>query len=163
MDNTILQCIQIRKDFFEKYYTVPSNVQPEVDEFFNLLDILGEASNDAQDFEAKFAENGYQERLNALLVRCTPKAYKMSAEDMAEAKKTAKELFREDRSRIIKEAVEDVVDNVTVMAEEEAIAQSRKAMIEAGVFDDYTRATNAVDIAKDAGGLFKKLFKKKKT
>ena len=48
------------------------------------------------------------------------------------------------------------------MAEEELIAQSRKAMIEDEVFDDYTRASNAIDIVTRAGGFLSGLFGKGK-
>lgn len=162
MSDAIMQCIQIRKDFFEKYYSVPDDVQSAVDSFFEQMNALAEQANDAQDFEAKFAKNGFQEILNSLLMRCTPKPYKMTGEEKAVAKETAKEIFKEDRSRIVKEVAVEALDNATVMIEEEAIAQMRKGMIEADVFDDYTRATNAVDMFKDVGGLFKSLFKKKK-
>ena len=162
MNDAVMQCIQIRKDFFEKYYSVPSDVQPDVDAFFGQMNTLAEQVNDAPDFEVKFAQNGFQERLNSLLMRCTPKPYKMTKEDKAVAKETAKEIFKEDRSRIIKEAAAEALDYATVMIEEEAIAQRRESMIEAGVYDDYTRVTNAIDMAKDVGGLFKSMFKKKK-
>lgn len=162
MDSSVMQCIEIRKDFFEKYYSVPEAVQPDVAAFVARMTELGEQASDAQDFEAKFAANGLQEQLNALLIRCTPKPYKMTAEEKASAKETAKEIFKEDRSRILKEEVEDAVDFASVTAEEELIVLKRRAMIEAGVYDDYTRATNVVEFAKDTGSLFKGLFKKKK-
>ncbi|MBO5783788.1 MAG: hypothetical protein J6R33_02350, partial [Clostridia bacterium] len=117
---------------------------------------------DAADFEAKFAAGGYQDQFNGLVTRCTPKPYTMTAEDKQHSKEVAKELWKEDRSRILKEAAEDVVDHASVMLEEELIAKRREVMIEAGVFDEYTRATNVMDMASEAGGLFKNLFKKKK-
>ena len=162
MNNDILQCINTRIDFFEKYYFVPDNVRHEVDDFIKEMQSVGEQSTDAQDFETKFATNGLQERFTAILMKCTPKQYNMTAEEKAASRETAKEIFKEDRSRIIKETVEDVIDHVAVESEEELIALRRKAMIEADVYDDYTKATNAIDIAKSAGGLLKGLFKKKK-
>ena len=162
MNTDIQSCINTRTSFFEQYYDIPREVQPEVDAFVNDMMNLGENSQDAQDFEAKFASEGFQKRFTDIIVKCTPKAYKMTAEDKAHSKEVAKEIFQEDRKRIIKEAAEEVLDYATVAAEEEMIAQRRKAMIDADVFDDYTCATNAVDMAKDVGGLFKNLFKKKK-
>ena len=162
MDNTVMQCIKVRTDFFEKYYSVPNEIRPEINSFVQRLYALGEASLNAQDFEAKFVANGYQAHFNSLLGRCIPKQYQMTSDEKAFAKQTAKEMFKDDSSRIVKEAAKEAFDHASVMAEEEMIAQNRKAMINAGVYDDYTRANNAIDIAKDVGGIFKNLFKKKK-
>lgn len=162
MDCAVLQCIQVRKDFFEKYYTVPSEVKPEVDAFLASLYTLGEQAKDSVDFEAKFAAEGFQDRLTGLLVRCTPKPYEMTAEEKKASNETAKELFKEDRGRIVKEAAAETVDYGTVMAKEELIAVKRQIMVEAGVYDDYTRATNAADMITETGGFLKNLFKKKK-
>ncbi len=162
MDRTIMQCICVRTDFFEKYYSVPGNVQAEVDDFISKMHSIGEQSKDAQDFETKFAENGLQNVLNSLLSRCTPKPYKMTKEEKAVAKETAKKIFEEDRSRILKEGVEEAIDYSSVMAEEELMALKRKAMIEAGVYDEYTRASNAIDMIKDPKGFFKGLFRMNK-
>jgi len=162
MDSSIIQCIQIRKDFFEKYYSVPDEMQSEVNAFIGELYSIGEQSNDAQEFETKFAAHNLQERFNAILMRCTPKPYNMSKEEKAVSKDIAKEIFTEDRPRIIKEEVEEALDYTTVMAEEKVAEQRRKAMIEMGVYDEYTRVTNKIEMLKDAGGLLKNLFKKKK-
>lgn len=162
MDSTVLQSIQIRKDFFEKYYTVSSETQPYVDEFINELYALGENCNNSLEFEEKFASQGFQERFNNLLVRCTPKPYQMTEEEKATAGETANQIFEEDRERIIDEAVEEAVDYTSVMASEELLAIKRKMMIEAGVYDEYSRISNKVDIAKGAGSFIKGLFKKKK-
>ncbi|MBQ6947521.1 MAG: hypothetical protein IJN42_05685, partial [Clostridia bacterium] len=155
MDQAVMQCISVRCDFFEKYYSVPAEVQGEVDQFVEKLKALGETSADAAAFEAAFAAKGMQEEMNALLMRCTPRPYQMTKEEKTAAKETAKEIFKEDRSRIMKEAAADVVDHAAVMAEEELHAQSRKAMIEMGIYDEYTRASNAIDMAKDPVGFFK--------
>ena len=86
----------------------------------------------------------------------------MSSEEKQHAKETAKEIFKEDRSRIIREAVEDAADYTAVMATEELIAAQREQMIEAGVFDEYTKASNVIDLIAESGGFFKKVFKRKK-
>ena len=162
MNTDILTCIKARTDFFEKYYTVPTNLQPEVDAFVKTMNSLGEQSSDAQDFEAKFASNGLQNTLNSLIMRCTPMAYQMTETEKAHSKEVAKEIFHEDRGRIIKEAAADALDTVTLYAEEELIAQNRKQMIEKGVYDDYTRTSNKIEDATRLGGFLGKLFKKKK-
>lgn len=162
MDGAIIQCIQIRVDFFEKYYSVPSELEPEVTGFVARMKALGEQSTDAQDFEAKFAAQGLQEQMNSVLMRCRPKPYNMTEAEQAAAKEAAKEIFMEDRSRIAEEAAAEAADYAAVMGGEEIASLKRRAMVEAGVYDEYTRVSNAIDIAKDAGGLFKGLFKKKK-
>ena len=162
MNEYVKQSVNTRVDFFDKYYTVPEALRPEVDAFIEEINKLGEEAADAVDFENKFASSGLGERFNGLLVRCAPKAYKMTAEEKAHSKETAKEIFKEDRSRIIKEAAEDVVDYASVMVGEELAAKSREVMTEAGVFDEYTKVSNAIDIATEGGRFLKKLFKKKK-
>lgn len=162
MNSAVMQCIRTRTDFFEKYYSVPDEVRADVDAFIRRMHTIGEQSKDAQDFEAKFAADGLQEDLNGLLVRCTPRPYQMTKEEKAAAKETAKEIFREDRSRILKETAEDAADTVAVAANEELIALKRKAMVEAGVYDEYTRASNAIDMVKDPVGFFKGLFRMNK-
>ena len=162
MDSSVLQCIQVRVDFFTKYYDVPETVKAHVDAFTRDMYTLGETVENAQEFEAQFAAKGFQERLNGLLMRCAPKPYQMTKEEKTAAKETAKEIFREDRGRIIKEAGMEALDYVSVMAEEEVIARSREKMIEMDIHDDVTRVGNAVDMAVDAGKLFKKLFGKRK-
>ena len=86
----------------------------------------------------------------------------MTNEEKQHSKETAKEIFKEDRSRIVKEAAAEVVEHATIMADEDLIAMRREAMIEAGVFDEYTRVSNAIDIITESGSFLKNLFKKKK-
>lgn len=162
MDESIQACVKTRTDFFEQYCQVSPQVQTDVDAFISEVIDLGESATDAMDFESKFANGGYQERFNELVSQCTPKAYAMTAEDKAHSRQVAKEIFKEDRFRIMKESAEDIVDHASVMLEEEWIAQRRQVMIDAGVYDEYTRATNVMDMAVDAGGFLKGLFKKKK-
>ena len=162
MREDILSSIQTRLDFFEQYYTVPDTARPDVDAFVAQMHELGEQSADAADFEARFAAAGMNERFTALLVCCTPKAAKLTDEQKQYSRQVARELFEEDKERIIKEGVLDTVDHVAVELNEEAIAARRKAMIRDGVYDDYTRASNAVDYATEGIGLLGKLFGKKK-
>jgi len=162
MNDYIKQCVNSRVDFFDKYYTVPIELKPEVEAFINEINQLGDAATDAVDFENKFASSELNERFNRLLTRCIPKAYNMTNEEKQHSKETAKEIFKEDRSRIIKESAAEVVEHATIMVNEELIAKRRELMIEKDVFDEYTITTNAVDIITDSGNFLKKLFKKKK-
>lgn len=160
MDQTILSCIKTRTDFFETYYTVPENARDEVARFAEELTRLGEVSADATDFEARFAAGGMQERFVALLARCQPKPYTMTDGERAHAEQTARQMAQEDRGRRLRQAGEEALDYASVMAQEELIARGREAMIEAGVHDEYTRATNAADVARSAQNLLKGLFRK---
>jgi len=160
MDENIKNSINMRTSFFEEYYIVPQEVKPEVDAFIDEINLLGETSSDAMDFESRFAATGLSEQFNVLLTKCTPKAYKMSKEEKQVVKETKKEMF--DGKEFAKHIAKETLDYASVMAEEELIAQSRKRMIEDDVYDDYTRASNALDIAERAGGFLTNLFNKKK-
>ena len=107
---------------------------------------MGESCSDSTEFESKFISSGLSEQFNNLLNCCTPKAYKMTDEEKQYSKSIAK----------------DVVDTIAVEAKEEAHAIKRKVMIEAGVFDEYTRVSNAIDDAGRVGKFIGGLFKKKK-
>ena len=162
MNDYIKQCVNSRVDFFDKYYTVPAELKPEVEAFIDDINQLGNVATDAVEFESKFVLSGLSERFNNLLTRCIPKAYNMTAEEKQHSRETAKEIFKEDRSRIVKEAAAEVVEHAAIMANEDLIAMRREAMIEAGVFDEYTRVSNATEIITESGSFLKKLFKKKK-
>ena len=162
MNDYVKQCVNARVDFFDKYYTVPTDLKPEVEAFINEINKLGDGAIDAVDFENKFASSELSERFNSLLTRCIPKVYNMTNEEKQHSKETAKEIFKEDRSRIIKEAAEEAVEHATIMANEELIAKRRESMIEEGVFDEYNRASNAADIITESGSFLKNLFKKRK-
>ena len=162
MNDYIKQCVNSRVDFFDKYYTVPAELKPEVETFIREINQLGNSVTDAVEFENKFVLSGLSERFNNLLTRCIPKAYNMTAEEKQHSRETAKEIFKEDRSRIVKEAAAEVVEHAAIMANEDLIAMRREAMIEAGVFDEYTRVSNATEIITESGSFLKKLFKKKK-
>ena len=160
MDENIKNSINMRADFFEKYYSVPKEVKPEVDAFIDELNLLGETSSDAMEFETRFASNGLNEQFNDLLTKCVPKAYEMTKEEKQVVKETKKEMF--DGKEFVKHIAKETLDYASVMAEEELIAQSRKRMIEDDVYDDYTRTSNAIDIAGRAGSFLTNLFNKKK-
>jgi len=157
----IKKCIEIRTNFFEEYFTVPEEHLNEKNDFVNDMISLGENCSSAVEFEEKFASVGLSERFNAIIPKCVPKQHTMTAEEKQYSREVAKQIFEEDKERIIKESVEDVADSVMVAAESEMISQRRKAMIAAGTFDEYTRVSNAIDDTKTVAGFFGKLFKKK--
>ncbi|MBQ4527482.1 MAG: hypothetical protein II998_05360 [Clostridia bacterium] len=162
MVDEVKKCIEIRTEFFSKYYIVPQSMQADVDAFTKELYNMGENCTDSMDFEQRFAGGGYSEKFNSLLMSCTPKPVSMTEEQKQYSKQVEKELYKESGGSVVRDIVDDVADTMMVEAEEEAISQRRKAMIEAGVFDDYTRATNHIENAKGLFGFFKNKFGKNK-
>ena len=162
MNQDIKLCLEPRAEFFTRYCEVPAQLQGEVDSFLTDLNALGESSSDAASFEANFISSGLSDRVNSLVTRCTPKAYQMTQQDKAYSKQVARELYEEDKDRIRKEALQDIGESITMAAESEMMSQRRRAMSEAGVLDEYTRATNAIDDMGRAAGFLGGLFRKKK-
>ena len=116
MNDYIKQCVNSRVDFFDKYYTVPSELKPEVEAFINEINQLGDAATDAVDFENKFASSGLSERFNSLLTRCIPKAYNMTNEEKQHSKETAKEIFEETPAESCCDDEENLVPRLTIGA-----------------------------------------------
>lgn len=162
MRDEVRMCVAARTDFFEKYYTVPSSVQTDLDKFISEINTLGENSDDASAFEANFTSSGLSERFNTLITRCTPKPYKMTAEDKKYSRSVAMEMLKEDKNRIIKDALKDAAESVQLKAESDLITYRNRTMSDAGILDDYTRLTNNIENAAEAAGFLGKLFKKKK-
>lgn len=162
MQQDVLICVNARLDFFKTYYSVPADLQPEVDAFISELTALGERSTDAGAFEADFISSGLSARFNALLPRLRPVAQSMTQEQKAYSQEVRKEMGQLNSGQILKDIAADVADTVMVEANEERISQQRKAMIDAGVYDDYTKASNLVEDVGIAGKFFKGLFGKKK-
>lgn len=152
-------CVEARTGFFGKYMSVPSTLQPEVNSFRERITALGEVSPNAAEFEQYFLNSGLSDVFNSLVTRCTPQPYQMTQEDKAYARQVAREIFTEDRKRILKEAGEDLVDSMEMKVESDLRTQRIKQMSEAGVLDDYTRSSNVIE---DVGILARWLGKKKK-
>ena len=158
MTEDVLACVSSRTDFFGKYMTVPSELQPELDSFIARITALGEASANATEFEQQFQSSGLSDVFNGLVCRCTPQAYQMTEEDKAYSKQVSREIFREDKDRILKEAGQDLLESVEMKVESDLHSQRIRAMSEAGVLDEYTKATNIVEDV----GILARLFRKKK-
>lgn len=155
-------CVSARTEFFGKYMTVPAQLQPELDSFLSKIADLGERSASAAEFEQNFQATGLSDTFNSLVSRCTPQAYQMTEADKAYAKQTAKEIFREDKDRILKEAGKDVLESVALKAESDINTARIRQMSEAGVLDEYTKASNAVEDVGTIGRFVRGLFGKKK-
>lgn len=162
MREDVKACVDARTGFFGTYMTVPPTLQPELDAFLTRITALGEESADAAKFEQAFQSTGLSDIFNGLVSRCTPQAYQMTEADKAHSRQVAKEIFREDKDRILKEAGADLLESVEMAAESKLREERIHRMVDAGVYDDYTRATNAVEDAGIVAGFFKGLFGKKK-
>ncbi len=164
MKTDVKQCVDARLNFFEQYYTVPEEVKSDVDGFRDELLALAENCGDATSFEATFVSSGLSDRFNNLIIRCTPKPYQMSEDEKAYSKAVSKQMFEENKGQIAKDIAADVAESAMMAAESEAVARKRQIMIETGTFDEYTRATNAIEdvgwAAKTIGKFFKKKDKK---
>ena len=161
MQQDVLTCVNARLDFFRKYYNVPEPMQEEVNSFASALTALGESSADAGAFEAAFVSSGLSARFNAILPRLTPVAQAMTAEQKQYSQQVRREVLGQTKGQMAKDIAADVADTIMVEANEEMIAQRRRQMIDAGVYDEYTRATNVAEDIGIAGRFFKRLFGKK--
>ena len=158
----VKKCVDARLNLFEQYYTVPASLQGEVDAFTAAINRLGEASSSAAEFESAFASSPLQQQFNAILPQLSPKPYKMTQEDKANSRRVMKDILREDKEQIVSDAVMDAANTVKIEAESAAISQAREAMIQNGTLDDFTRASNMVQDAKNLFGFLGKKFGKKK-
>lgn len=157
MVEEVRTCVSARTDFFGKYMSVPPALQKELNDFLKEINILGENCTGSAEFEDRFRTSGLSDAFNNLVSRCTPQAYQMTAEDKAHSRQVAKEIFSEDKDRILKDAGQDLLESVEMHIESDLNSQRIRQMSDAGVLDDYTRATN---IAEDVGFLAR-LFKRK--
>lgn len=166
MNSEVRSSIEAKFNVFTDFFEVPPQIQPEVDELRERAEALGETCTDAMDFESKFAVE-LQEKYNGMFMKCSPKAVNMSPEQLAESERIANELNygTSDKKGVAKAKVKEMfsggVNIVTTELEQEMIAKRRESMIEAGTFDEYTRASNKVDALKRGAGLLGGLLKKK--
>lgn len=158
MKEEVKICVNSRTDFFVKYVVVPAEVQPDLDRFLSRITALGESSTDAAAFEQQFQASGLSDAFNSLVSRCTPQPYQMTQADKDYSRQVAKEMFTEDKDRILREAGQDVLESVEMKIESDLRTQRIRQMSEAGVLDDYTRVTNMVEDM----GILARLFRKKK-
>lgn len=161
MRDDVKACVEARVNFFSQYYDVPADVQPEVDVFVTLVTALGEKSVDAASFEVEFVSLGLSEKFNSILPKCFPKAVPVSAEYQVYTEKVQAEFKEERKKQFADTLINDVTDSVTMRAESDAMQARRRAMSDAGVLDEYTKATNAVEDAGRLAGFFRNKFGKK--
>lgn len=158
----VKSCVFARVDFFDKYYSVPPNMQAEVNSFIQEVTALGESCVNASDFEAKFVSTGLGDKFMSILPKCTPIAQKITTEQKQYSREVMKEIIKEDKNRIIEDATKDVLSSAQLALESELIERKNKQMIENGTIDEYTKASNAIDDIGRIGGFLKNIFGKKK-
>lgn len=161
MKDDVKKCIEMRTDFFEKYYTVPENMCSEVNGFIAEITTLGENCENAMEFEEKFSSKGLSEKFNSILSKSIPCPPKMTKAEKQHAKQVAKEMFKDNKGQILRDFATDIVDSIAVKAESDLIANNRKSMIEDGTFDEYTRTKNRLEDVENIGSFLFKKFRKK--
>jgi len=155
-------CVSARVDFFEKYYDIPPNVQNEVLTLIEEIQTLGEGCADAGEFESKFVTSGLSEKFNTVLLKCVPKAMPITQEQKEYSKQVHQQMREEQKEEVAKDIFNYAADSVTMRVESDVMQANRRAMSEAGVLDDYTRASNMIDNAEYAANFLTKIFKRKK-
>ena len=160
MTDDVKKCIDLRIDYLHQYFTIPQNIEPEINCFIKNMADLGEQCTDAAEFEQRFSAEGLSNQFNAILPKCTPRPVRMTKEHRKHSREVAKEMLRENRGEIIRDVIKDTADYARLEAESEFYARNRERMIENGTFDDYTRSVNAADAAgrlfRFLGGKFRK-------
>jgi len=162
MKEDVKRNVDMRTGFFDTYYTVPDAVKEDVDELIFQINSLGEQCSDVMEFETQFAQSGLSDKFNQVLAKCTPKPVSLSEEEKQHSREVTAQMMRDSKGEIAKGIAKDIADTVMLEAESEFHRINRQIMIENDTYDDYTRASNAVDFAKDVFGGIKGLFGKKK-
>ena len=91
MDPLVKQCVDAKKQVFETYFDVPPAVAPELNALFARIDALGEGTNDAAAFEARFQAE-LQAEYNGMFQKVTPRPVQMTKEEKEASRKLAMEL-----------------------------------------------------------------------
>ena len=152
-------CVDAKVKFFELYFEVPNSLQGEVDAFIRETTELGENCSSAAEFEEKLVSTGLSDRFNGIIPKCHPKSVKMTKEQKRHSVETAKEILKENRKELAKNALTESANRVFNDIRDEQISQSRERMLEEGTMADYTIARNR---AENVRGLFRFLKNKKK-
>ncbi len=167
MDPLVKQCVDAKKQVFETYFDVPPAVAPELNALFERIDALGEGTNDAATFEARFQAE-LQTEYNGMFQKVTPRPVQMTKEEKEASRKLAMELTYGSSdpaavaAGIAKDVAADAAGYAATELHERGLSARRQAMIASGTYGEYTRISNAVDDARRAGGFLSRLFGKKK-
>ena len=133
MTDEVKKCVDIRINFFDEYFTIPEDMQNEVQAFIADITLLGNSCNSATEFEQKFVSEGLSERFNAILPKCIQKPVKMTKEQKKQSRKIAKEILAENKDELVDDALTYVANRGMNDLRDKAIAISREKMIEEGI------------------------------
>lgn len=161
MTDEVKKCVDIRINFFDEYFTIPEDMQNEVQAFIADITLLGNSCNSATEFEQKFVSEGLSERFNAILPNCIQKPVKMTKEQKKQSRKIAKEILAENKDELIDDALTYVANRGMNDLRDKAIAISREKMIEEGTMSDYTIRKNYIEDGIRFTRFLKDKFKKK--
>lgn len=161
MTDEVKKCVDIRINFFDEYFTIPEDMQNEVQVFIADITLLGNSCNSATEFEQKFVSEGLSERFNAILPKCVQKPVKMTKEQKKQSRKIAKEILAENKDELVDDALTYVANRGMNDLRDKAIAISREKMIEEGTMSDYTIRKNYIEDGIRFTRFLKDKFKKK--
>ncbi len=161
MTDEVKKCVDIRINFFDEYFTIPEDMQNEVQAFIADITLLGNSCNSATEFEQKFVSEGLSERFNAILPKCVQKPVKMTKEQKKQSRKIAKEILAENKDELVDDALTYVANRGMNDLRDKAIAISREKMIEEGTMSDYTIRKNYIEDGIRFTRFLKDKFKKK--
>lgn len=160
MTDEVKKCVDIRINFFDEYFTIPEDMQNEVQAFIADITLLGNSCNSATEFEQKFVSEGLSERFNAILPKCIQKPVKMTKEQKKQSRKIAKEILAENKDELVDDALTYVANRGMNDLRDKAIAISREKMIEEGTMSDYTIRKNYIEDGIRFTRFLKDKFKK---
>lgn len=161
MIEEVKRCVNMRINFFDEYFTIPENMQNEVETFIADVTLLGNHCNSATEFEEKFVSEGLSDRFNAILPKCTQKSVKMSKEQKKQTRKIAKEMLAENKGELMEDTLTYVANRSMNDLRDNALASSREKMLKNGSMADYTITKNYVEDGIRFGRFLKNKFKKK--
>ena len=157
MTDDVKTCVDARTNYFGEYFSVPSDLQSDVEVLVSEITELGEQCISTEEFENKFVSTGLSDRFSSLISQCEPIARKMTKDEKRQSRDIAKGMLRENKKEIAEYAAESAAMSARVAVSEEVTTRVREKMIEDGTLADYTIAKN---VAEDTERLFGFLGKK---
>lgn len=164
MNDEVQMAVDTKLGVIRDYYEVPAAIEGQYDEFLSDVMTLAESCSAYMDFEEKFAAAGLDQKMTALIMKCTPKPQeKMSAKDTMKAAKNAYGTTVDTgagKKAWLKQGISDIAGMAQTEAESEMFHQSREMrdVIEEA-HPELHEARNTVNQARTAAW---HLFGKKK-
>ena len=156
MNAAVKAYVDAKTDFLNEYFTIPKNIQSEVNSFISETTALGEICTTALEFEERFIQTGLLYKLNVIIPKCIPKSRKMTYEEKKKSWQTTKDIVRKEKDEFIDYAVDSVKTAASAEATSVITKRNRERMLEDGTMADYTNITNRITDIEYIIGLFKK-------